>query len=156
MTEVKLGYYYDDAPKVISSQRMQVLNVMTIIGIALLLALLVELSQRYSREGGRLSNYIVPSLIVLFMLSPIAVDWIYAKYPMSSVTRSIVEAALLRVSAFLPASLLALTIISALPVIAIYSMLEWQFDRADSVESRRSESRVGRFLARPAPFFRTS
>jgi len=143
-------------PKAISSQRMQILNVMTLIGIALLLAFLVELSQRYWFEGNRLSNYIVQSFFALFLLSPIAVDWIYAKYPMSSVTRSIVEAALLRVSAFLPASLLALTIISALPAIAIYAMLQWQFDRADSVEPRRSESRVGRFLARPAPFFRTS
>jgi len=143
-------------PNVFSSRQMQTLNVATVIAIALLLAVGSELALSHRFGGSRAGSYLVTVVFMVVALAPVAIDWMYAKYPMSGVTTSIAESALIRLSAFLPTNLAVLTIISALPVIAIYAMLEWQFDRSELVEARRSGSTVGRFLARPVPNFRTS
>jgi hypothetical protein len=143
-------------PDVLSSRRMKILNGATIFAVVLLVALLGELALWYRIGTSRAGSWIVQLSFVVVFLAAIAIDFIYAKYPMSSVVVSIVESSLLHLSGVLPGSLVAMTIISALPVIAIYALLEWQFGRAESVEARRPVTRVGRFLARPVPYVHTS
>jgi hypothetical protein len=146
-------------PDVRNSPRMQILNLATIMAVVLLIALLSELGLWYRigrSRGGTYGVYLTFTIPFLVFFGAIALDFIYAKYPMSSVSVSIAESALMRLSSALPENLAVLAIISALPLIALYAMLEWQFDRAESIDPKRSGNKFARLLARPAPFFRTS
>lgn len=143
-------------PDVRNSPRMQILNLATIMAVVLLIALFSELTLWYRIGRSRAGTYVVSLPFAILFLGPIALDSVYREYPMSSVSVSIAESALMRLSGALPDNLAALAIISALPVIVLYAMLEWQFDRAESVDPKRSGTKLARLLARPAPFFRTS
>jgi hypothetical protein len=142
-------------PDVLSSARMEILNVGSFTAIALLLVLLIEMACWHRIATNRARSFAVRS-IAGFPVLLMVVNFIYGRYPASDVVTPIVERALLRASSALPSSLAVTALVAVLPVVAVYALLEWQIARSEWVGAKPSTTRLGRFLSRPVRGFQTS
>jgi hypothetical protein len=120
-------------PRVTRSPRMQILNGGAILALVLLIAFLGELARwhRLSRtRPGRTIAMVVAVAPMFFVI----VDMFYGIRHETLLITPATEAVLLHLSRILPAGLLPVIVAAAVPVIAMYALLEWQFGKSEMTE----------------------
>jgi hypothetical protein len=136
-------------PTVLASMRMRVLNACAFVALLLLLAFVNELLRSLRRGRGGARFYVIQVIAAALFVALIALDSHYSSRGLHTVVQQIVEMFLWRISSVLPESLVATSLLAALPVVAIYALLERQFGRAEVLNRRVRSTRWSRFLARP-------
>ncbi len=141
-------------PRVLDSPSMRILNLAVIIALALLVAAANELtfSRRLAGKGTR--KFVLQMSVLSPFLALLAVELKYGRYPASEVVVPLVEHALWRLTQLLPSNLVLLTLIAAMPALALYALLEWQFGESEYVGVHTSSWRAGRTLTRPLAYLR--
>lgn len=119
-------------PRVTRSPRMQILNGGAILALVLCLAFFGEVArwQRFSRmrSGRAFAMVIAPAPMLL-----VVVDMFYETGHGTQLITPATEAVLLHLSRILPSGLLPVIVAAAVPVIAMYALLEWQFGKSEMI-----------------------
>jgi hypothetical protein len=120
-------------PRVTRSPRMQILNGGAILALVLCLAFLGELARWHRLSGTRPGRTIAMVVTIAPMFLVIA-DMIYGIKHGTQLITPATEAILLHASRILPSGVLPVIVTAAVPVIAMYALLEWQFGKSEMTE----------------------
>lgn len=118
--------------RVTRSPRMQILNGGAILALVLLIAFLGELARwhRLSRTRQGRTIAMVVTIAPMFM---VIADMIYGIMHGTQLITPATEAVLLHLSRILPPGFLPVILVAAVPVIAMYALLEWQFGKSEMI-----------------------
>jgi hypothetical protein len=141
-------------PRVLDSPSMRILNLAIIIALALGVAASSELTFSRRLAGRGIRSFVLQLSVMSPFLALLGVELEYGRYPASEVVVPIVEHALWRLTQILPTNLVLLTLIAAMPALAIYALLEWQFGESENVAAHASVWKAGRTPTRPLAYFR--
>lgn len=120
-------------PRVTRSPRMQILNGGAILALVLCLVFLGELARwhRLSRTRPGRTIAMVVTIAPIFL---VIADEIYGIKHGTQLITPVTEAILLHASRILPSGVLPVIVAAAVPVIAMYALLEWQFGKSEMTE----------------------
>ena len=120
-------------PRVTRTPRMQILNGGAILALILALVFLGEVAHWHRLNRTRAIHTIARGVAAAPMFLAIA-DLIYGVKSGTQLITPATEAALLHLSRILPSGLLPAIVAAAVPVIAMYVLLEWQLGKSEMTE----------------------
>ncbi len=114
--------------------RMQLLNTAAVLALLLLIVWATELG--LSNRFGRIWKYLGSAISIIPLVAFVWIDFLYENSRGADVFLPIAKKLLLHASNALPANLVVVAIAAFLPVLAVYSLLEWQFAQSELAARR--------------------
>jgi len=140
----------------LSTARMEVLNAATVLTLILLISFASERSYSYYNGlRGRLTS-VVRWTIWCSLFAVMLLPAFFITGRATDVFAPLVEVLLLRLSTILPSNLVVVILVAAVPVVAVYALLERQFGKGDFMKPGEQGSTAEGFLSQPAPYYHTS